>query len=232
MTEYLSVLLKCPLFYNIPPEEIEQLLKCLQATIKTFRKSQVIFWAGQAVSHTALVLSGEVQLWEEDILGNRSIHNRFLSGETFGEVYACAKGSLMIASAVAVKPSEILFIDISRILGKHSCVGCYYGQLLENLLQITANRAQTLSRKVSVLSRRSLREKLLAYLSTQARVAQNCAFSIPYSRQELADYLSVDRSALSKELSKMKEEGLLDYHLNKFHLFPETCRCMAENEKE
>ena len=78
---------------------------------------------------------------------------------------------------------------------------------------------------MSFLSRRTLREKLLGYLTTQARLAENCRFTIPFSRQELADYLSVDRSALSKELSRMKEEGLLDYHRSDFHLFPDTCGC-------
>ena len=202
----------------------------MEVSVKSFEKNQVIFWAGQEITQIAMVLSGEVQLWEEDILGNRSIHNRFLPSDTFGEVYACTDHSLMTASAVAVKPTEILLIDQHRLLGKTVCVGPYHRQLMENLLLITSRRALTLTRKVSFLSRRTLREKLLAYLSTEARLAQNCQFSIPFSRQELADYLSVDRSALSKELSKMKDEGLLDYHLNRFHLFPDTCDCCEKTK--
>lgn len=230
MTQYLSTIRSSLLFQNIPDSALLGLMDCLEVSVKSFEKNQVIFWAGQAVTQVALVLSGEVQLWEEDILGNRSIHNRFLPADTFGEVYACTDHSLMIASAVAVKPTEILLIEQHRLLGKTGCAGPYHRQLIENLLMITSRRALTLTRKVSFLSRRTLREKLLAYLSTQARLAQNCHFSIPFSRQELADYLSADRSALSKELSKMKDEGLLDYHLNHFHLFPDTCDCCEKNK--
>ena len=225
MENYLPIIQQSLLFQNIPDNELAALLQCLQARCQTFQKNQVIFWAGQTVTQVALVLSGEVQLWEEDILGNRSIHNRFLPSESFGEVYACTDRSLMTSSAVAVKPSDILLIDQHRLLGRSGCVGPYHRQLMENLLKITSQRALTLSRKVSFLSRRTLREKLLAYLSAEARLAQTCEFTIPFSRQELADYLSVDRSALSKELSNMKAQGLLAYHLNRFHLFPDTCGC-------
>ena len=232
MEEHFSVIASSLLFENIPFEELPQLLDCLQASVRRFEKNQVIFWAGQQITQTALVLSGEVQLWEEDIVGNRSIHNRFLPKDTFGEIYVCDESTLITASAVAVKPSEILFIQRHRLLGRTGCAGPYHRQLLENLLHITTRRALDLSRKVSFLSRRTLREKLLAYLSAQARLSQTCLFSIPFSRQELADYLSVDRSALSKELSKMKEEGLLDYHLNRFHLFPDTCQCEKKSPKK
>lgn len=231
MIQHLSVIQSSLLFYNIPELELPDLLECLQASKATFQKNQVIFWAGQQVTQTAIVLSGEVQLWEEDILGNRSIHNRFLPSDVFGELYACADSSLITASAVAVKPSEILLIQQERLLGRSGCVGPYHRQLVENLLQISSKRTLYLSRKVSFLSRRTLREKLLAYLSAEARLTEKCQFSIPFSRQELADYLSVDRSALSKELSKMKGEGLLDYHLNRFHLFPDTCDCEKRKQK-
>lgn len=225
MSDYSAVIASSQLFRDIPADQLPAILQCLQASQRSFTKNQVIFWAGQTVTQVALVLEGEVQLWQEDILGNRSIHNRFLPGEIFGEVYACNDQSLIPVSAVAVRPAEALFIDQQRLLGKGGCAGPYHRQLLENLLFITSQRALELSRKMSFLSRRTLREKLLGYLTTQARLAENCRFTIPFSRQELADYLSVDRSALSKELSRMKEEGLLDYHRSDFHLFPDTCGC-------
>ena len=211
-----------PLFAHIPPENLPTLLECLQAQQRSYEKRQVIFWAGQRVEHVCLVLSGEAQLWQEDILGNRSIISRFGPGQLFGEAYALSGHSVIAGTVVAVQPTELLLIHKNRLLGVRCGGGECYHQLLENLLVLFAENSQQLSRKLSCLSRRTLREKLLGYLSTQSRLAGSNRFSIPYSRQELADYLSVDRSALSKELSRMKGEGLLDYHRSDFLLFPES----------
>ena len=130
MIQYLSTIGSSLLFQNIPNSALSGLMDCLEVSVKSFEKNQVIFWAGQEITQIAMVLSGEVQLWEEDILGNRSIHNRFLPSDTFGEVYACTDHSLMTASAVAVKPTEILLIDQHRLLGKTVCVGPYHRCLL------------------------------------------------------------------------------------------------------
>lgn len=211
-----------PLFAHIPPENLPGLLECLQAQPRSYEKGQVIFWAGQTVEHVCLVLTGETQLWQEDILGNRSIISRFGPGQLFGEAYALSGHNVIAGTVVAVQPTELLFIHKSRLLGVRCGGGECYHQLLENLLVLFAEHSLQLSRKLSCLSRRTLREKLLGYLSTQSRLAGSNRFSIPYSRQELADYLSVDRSALSKELSRMKAEGLLDYHRSDFLLFPES----------
>ena len=211
-----------PLFAHIPPENLPGLLECLQAQPRSYEKGQVIFWAGQTVEHVCLVLSGEAQMWQEDILGNRSIISRFGPGQLFGEAYALSGHSVIAGTVAAVQPTELLFIHKSRLLGVRCGGGECYHQLLENLLVLFAEHSLQLSRKLSCLSRRTLREKLLGYLYTQSRLAGSNRFSIPYSRQELADYLSVDRSALSKELSRMKAEGLLDYHRSDFLLFPES----------
>jgi len=211
-----------PLFAHIPPENLPGLLECLQAQPRSYEKGQVIFWAGQTVEQVCLVLTGEAQLWQEDILGNRSIISRFGPGQLFGEAYALSGHNVIAGTVVAVQPTELLFIHKSRLLGVRCGGGECYHQLLENLLVLFAEHSLQLSRKLSCLSRRTLREKLLGYLSTQSRLAGSNRFSIPYSRQELADYLSVDRSALSKELSRMKAEGLLDYHRSDFLLFPES----------
>lgn len=219
----------CPLFEGIPADKLPGLLDCLQAQRRSFGKGETIFAAGQPASQVGVVLTGEVQLWQEDFFGNRTIYNRFGPGEIFGEVYAFSVSSHAPASAVAVQPTEALLIDRARLLGRGGCVGPYHLPLVENLTELLAKRGLYLSEKLSVLSRRTLREKLLAYLSQQARQAGKCRFVIPYSRQELADYLAVDRSALSKELSRMRQEGLVDYRRNEFSLHKEPCRAAGES---
>ena len=211
-------LAKTILFRGISSEEIGSMLGCLGAVTKRFPKGDVIYRAGDAVSAVGLVLSGSVSIENDDVWGNKSILDRAGPGQVFGETYACVPGEPLMVSVVAAEEAEILFLDVSRIL--HVCsIACeFHSKLIRNLLAISAQKNLNLSRRIFHTSSKSIRGRLMSYLSFQAARQGSREFTIPFNRQQLADYLSVDRSAMSNELSKMQREGLLRVERSHFIL--------------
>lgn len=207
-----------PLFAGCSEAEIKEMLVCLNAQKKTYPKDSVILHAGDTVRSIGLVCSGSVHIENDDIWGNKSILDCILPGQIFAETYACAGDEPLMVSAVAASPCEILFLNVSRLL--HTCpntCGCH-ARLIENLLSISARKNLTLSRRMFHTSSKSIRSRLISYLSWQAQRNDSCEFDIPFNRQQLADYLNVDRSALSAELGKMQREGLLTVSRSHFCL--------------
>jgi CRP-like cAMP-binding protein len=192
-------------------------LNCLKAQSESFGKDSFIIDRGQKVSFIGIVMCGSVHIIKEDFWGNRTIVGTAFSGEIFAETYACC-GCPAEVSVVAAEKTQVLFVDADRIL--HSCENScsFHERIIENLLQITAGKNLALTRKMEHMSRRSTREKLLSYLSSQAIKAGGADFEIPLNRQQLADYLAVERSAMCSELSKLKNDGLISYNKNKFRL--------------
>lgn len=207
-----------PLFSGCTPEEIGEMLRCLSASRCVYGRGETILQAGQEAEAMGIVLSGCVQLELDDVWGRRSIIGQAGPGDVFAETYACAPGARLMVSAVAAQKSEILFLNASRLL--HTCpTACpYHTRLIQNLLAVTAQKSLALSRRILHTSQRSIREKLLSYLSYEANLQGMRDFCIPFNRQQLADYLSVDRSALSAEMSRMKRDGLIDYEHSRFIL--------------
>jgi CRP-like cAMP-binding protein len=203
------------LFSGIDHSEREQLLNCLQASTKRYTKGELIL-AADDLPAVGVVLHGSVQVIEEDLIGNRTIIGRMEKDDLFGEALACAGISKMPYSVEATSDCIILLIDVRRILASCPTACPYHARLIENLLTILAQKNITLGAKIRYLSQRSTRRKLLAYLTDQAREAGSRRFEVPFNRQELADYLCVDRSAMSAELSRLKAEGILDYDKNQF----------------
>lgn len=218
MEQYISILKQTKLFDGMTEKEMEQILGCLSAVVKTYKKDDNIFHRGDCVKTVAMLLSGMVHIQKEDYWGNRSILSEITEGEIFGEVYACLKTEPIENNAVAAKPCTVLFLDINRILSTCPAACPFHSRLIQNLLSVMAQKNQILARKLSHMSQRTIREKLLSYLSEQSIKAGSAAFAIPFNRQQLADYLSVDRSALSAQLCKMREEGILQFHRNHFEL--------------
>ena len=212
-----------PLFQGMEESECLQMVACLQSNPRTFHAGETAYTYGSGDGQTlGLVQEGQAVLVKIDARGSRTILERLGPGGIFGEGVAFASLPCDSVTLVCETACTVLFLPRAKLAAPCAkACGCHH-QLLENLLVLFAEHSLQLSRKLSCLSRRTLREKLLGYLSTQSRLAGSNRFSIPYSRQELADYLSVDRSALSKELSRMKAEGLLDYHRSDFLLFPES----------
>ena len=182
-------------------EDIEKMLDCLGAKQQHFSKGEVIFRAGEVVRSIGLVLSGSVNIENDDVWGNKSILDNIGPGQVFAETYACVPGEPMMVSVVASENVEVLFLNVSQ--GLQTCSGeCHYH----------------LSRRIFHTTSKSIRGRLLSYLSYQAARQGSLQFFIPFNRQQLADYLSVDRSAMSNELSKMQKEGLLTVDRNYFVL--------------
>lgn len=200
-----------PLFRGVSDKELEEMNRNGMMRPMHFEKNEVIFHMGDAVSETGIVISGSVRIENIDLWGNRSILSHIPSGHVFGETYALCEEPLMV-SAVAAEPSEILFLNLRK------AVGTGQNALLQNLLLISMQKNLALSSRIFCTTPKTIRERLLVYLTAQAVRHKNTSFEIPFNRQELADYLNLDRSALSKELGRMRDEGILEFRKNKFVL--------------
>ena len=222
MKKYLEILKKVALFNGIGEENLQGLLICLGIKIVHYNRGQTLFSSGTDTLSLGIVLSGQVHIVKEDYYGNRHIIACIDAGNIFGEAFVCAEIKTLPVSISAITESDIMFIDYHKIIAPCSNACAFHGKLIDNMLKIIARKNILLSQKIDLISRRSTREKLLAYLSFQAENAHSSHFSIPFNRQELADYLSVDRSAMSAELCKMRDEGLLQFNKNQFELFTET----------
>jgi len=218
MEKFLKILKKVPLFYGIQEQEIFDMLSCLGAQIKTYNKGETIFRAGENVSTVGIVLSGSVQIILEDVLGNRNIISAAYPGELFVEAFSCSETDKLPASVIVPETSEIMFINYKRIIQTCSSACRFHAKMIANMLKDIAEKNVMLNQKIECMSKRTTRDKLLAYLSAQAQKAGSVRFTIPFNRQELADYLCVDRSAMSNELSKLKEEGIVDFERSHFKI--------------
>lgn len=218
MKEYINILSTSPLFAGIDKNNLESMLKCLSARKTSFAKEEYILSAGDDIKDVGIVLSGSVNIIKEDFWGNRAILAKIQPGQMFGEAFAFAKIQKLPVSAVAAEKSEILFVDFGKIATTCSSACIFHTQLIQNILKILAHKNIMLTQKLEHIVKRTTREKLLSYLSEQAMIAGSNTFSIPFNRQELADYLSVDRSAMSNELCKLRDEGILEFYKNNFKL--------------
>ena len=204
------------LFRGIVPEDVESLLHCLSAEVRTYQRGNVIYCAGDTVSSLGLVLTGSVSIENDDVWGNKSILDKVGPGQVFAETYACVSGAPLMISVVAAEASDILFLNMARALELCSGACPFHSKLLRNLLSASAQKNLALSRRIFHTSAKSIRGRLLSYLSHLAAQHGSREFDIPFNRQQLADYLSVDRSAMSNELSKMQRDGLL--HVDRNHV--------------
>ena len=218
MEKYLEILKTCPLFTKIADENLMTMLGCLDARVEFFDKKYTIIAEGNPAKYIGIVLSGSAQITQVDYYGNRSIVSGIEPGEVFGEAFACAEVPALPVAVVANEPSEIMLIDSNHIL--HTCSNhCgFHQQLIFNLMKDLATKNISFHQKIEITAKRSTREKIMAYLMVQAKKNGREEFDIPFDRQELADYLDVDRSGLSAEISKLREEGILESHRKHFRL--------------
>lgn len=206
------------LFHGIREDEIRHMISCLSAREKTYKKNEIIFRAGDTVYEIGLVESGSVNIIVNFYWGSSSIFGHIGRGEIFAENYAAISGKELICDVVAAEDSEILFLNIDKLLTTCQS-GCrFHHRLIHNLLRISALKSLSLSSRMMHTAPKSMRDRLLSYLSEQATVNGSTHFTIPFNRQQLADYLGVDRSAMSNELSKMQKDGLISFKKNEFTL--------------
>jgi CRP/FNR family transcriptional regulator, dissimilatory nitrate respiration regulator len=218
MEKTFDTLAATKLFGGIRREDMPRLLACLAAEEAHYARNQPVFLAGETIHRFGVVLSGQVQVVQDDYYGNRSILARFGAGELFAESFACAGGGALPVSVYAAAESGALLIDCRRLAAPCAQACAFHTQIIRNLMGILAEKNVALTRKIQLTGKRTTREKLLAYLTAEAAKAGSPSFDIPFDRQELADYLSVERSAMSAELSKLRKAGLLRYRKCRFEL--------------
>ena len=218
MEELFPIIKSCPLFDGIAEADMGAMLACLGAKKLSAPKGQVLFAEGDPAAYVGIVLTGSVHLVREDYYGNRSIMAHIPPGEVFGETYACAGAAALPISIVADEDSDCLLIDCRRITVSCTNACSFHSRMIYNLLRLVANKNLVFDQKIEITSKRTTRDKLMAYLMIQAKLCGKGEFTIPYDRQALADYLEVDRSGLSSEISKLRREGVLECRKNTFRL--------------
>lgn len=206
------------LFENMNEKEIESILSCSSSFTKCFRKGSFVLHAGETTDKLGIVLQGELNIQEEDYWGNSNIVETVSKAEVFALSYACSVNIPSPVNVVASKTTTVLFITAKSILS--TCKSCcsFHNTLISNVVKILASKNIIMNQKISFISRRTTREKITTYLSAMATKAKSSTFEIPFNRQQLADFLSVDRSALSNELSKMQKEGIIVFCKNRFEI--------------
>ena len=218
MQKNFEVLRKCTIFNQIEDESLVHALGCLKAKKKSYKKGDTVFAEGEKAGYLGIVLKGSVQLIRVDYFGNRSIFASVGQSQLFGEAFACAGVKSLPIDVIAAENTEVLLINAKNISSpcKNACA--FHARLILNLLNTVANKNLVLHQKIEITSKRSTREKLMTYLLIEAKKAERATFTIPYDRQELADYLGVERSGLSAEISKLRNENVLECRRSTFTL--------------
>lgn len=224
MEKFLPIIKTSPLFHGMGDNEILMMLNCLSSKVETFDKGDYIFYVGDSINSMGMVLTGTIHIVEEDYLGNRNLLGSVTNSQLFGEDYACDPTMKLSVSIYAAEKTQVLTMNVQKVTTVCTTACKFHTRLIQNLLAVLAKKVEELTKKIKHNSKRTTREKLLSYLSEQAEIAKNNRFSIPFNRQELADYLSVDRSAMSNELCKMRDEGIIEFNKNKFNLVIYTNR--------
>jgi len=218
MKKYIPILKRTKLFSGISEEDIESMLSCLDASVREFKKGEYVFRGGEHIGQITVLLSGELHIQRDDYWGNRDIVNRISVGEMFGEAYIAPESGALLNDVVALEDSTVIFFNVKRITTVCSASCRFHSMVVQNLFYALSEKNRVLVQKLGHISKRSTREKLMSYLSEQAERQNSASFSIPFNRQQLADFLSVDRSAMSNELCKMRDDGLIEFEKNQFRL--------------
>lgn len=218
MKDFLPVIRSAQLFSGVSEDELTAMLSCLKAEKKDFPKEAFVLRSGDTADSIGLALAGTVLVIQEDIWGNRNILSKAGPGQTFAAAYACAPGSVLNVSVIAETPVTALFLNVKRILNVCPSACAHHSRIIRNLLSELAEKNLRFNEKLTHMGQRTTRSKIMSYLSAEAQRLGKYEFDIPFSRQQLADYLAVERSGLSLELGKMRSEGLLDFHKSHFVL--------------
>lgn len=216
MKQFIPILKRTQMFAGVGEEEIGSMLTCLNARLVSYKKGEYIFRQGEHLRDIVVVVEGIVHIQTDDYWGNRSILGQITVGELFGEAYVAPKSGALLHDVVAVENSTVIFFDVKRILTTCSSACRFHTLVVQNLFFMISEKNKNLVQKLGCMAKRSTREKLISYLSQEAKKQNSSCFTIPFNRQQLADYLSVDRSAMSNELCKLRNEGFITFEKNRF----------------
>ena len=218
MKKYIPVLKRTKLFSGVGEEDIASLLSCLGARKKEYKKGEYILREGEHISDIFILVEGKIHIQKDDYWGNRSILSVISVGEMFGEGYAAPESGALLNDVVAVEDSSVIFFDVKRILTTCSSACRFHNMIVQNMFFAISDKNRRLVQKLGHMSGRTTRTKLISYLSEEAKRQGSSAFTVPFNRQQLADYLCVDRSAMSNELCKMRDEGMIKFEKSRFEL--------------
>lgn len=206
------------IFSGIKDEDKKALFACLQAVKKTYKKGEIIFDIDDEITSVAYIKSGVVELSKDDYSGSKLIISNLGKGETFAEAIVCSGAGKSSVCATAKEDTEILALNLTKILSVCTNACQFHQRLIANIIKIIALKNLMLGSRIELLSKKTLEERILQLLHEQKSNAKSEFIKIPYSREQMAAYIAADRSALSRQLSKMKQKGIIDYHKNTFRL--------------
>lgn len=218
MKSYEEILTKIPLFEGISREDLQTMLQCLKVQKKSYRKGEMIFREGDSADMVGVVLKGCVQIVRDDYYGNRSILATITPPQMFGEAFSCSSVKFFPVGVYAREDTTVMLLDCRRILGICSNGCAFHSTLIRNLLRNVAEKNLLLNQKIELTSKKTTKEKLMAYLLLQAKEHGSNSFTIPCDRQSLADYLGVERSAMSAEIGKLRDEGYIEVDRRYFRI--------------
>ncbi|MBQ7568307.1 Crp/Fnr family transcriptional regulator [bacterium] len=218
MKKFVPVLKKTKLFAGVGEDEIAAMLSCLGARLRKYKKGEYVLQQGGYLADMLVLAEGSLHIQRDDYWGNRSILGHIGIGEIFGEAYVAPGSGVLLNDVVALEDSSVFFFDVKRVITTCSSACRFHTAVVQNLFFAISEKNRGLVQKLDFMSRRTTREKLIAYLSAEAKKQNSPYITIPFNRQQLADYLSVDRSAMSNELCKMRDDGLLEFEKNRFKL--------------
>jgi CRP-like cAMP-binding protein len=213
-----SALKQSSLFQGVSEEELGSLVKCLGCTWRSYGKGEAVCLAGDFVREIGIVVSGRVHLIKDDAWGNSNIITEVAEGGMFAEAVVCGGVGVLPVTVVAAADTEVCFMDFQRVISTCSSACMFHTLLIRNMIGVFARKNIMLADKMEHITKRTTREKLLSYLSEQSKLRGGKSFEIPFDRQGLADYLSVERSALSAEMSRLKAERIINYRKSRFEL--------------
>ena len=218
MEKHISTLKKTQIFTGVGDDEIVSMLSCLGSRLRTYKKGEYVLRQGERLSDILVLVEGNLHIQKDDYWGNRSILGQLSIGEMFGEAYAAPESGALMNDVIATEDSTIIFFDVKKVLTTCPSACHFHSMVVQNMFFAVSDKNRKLVQKLGHMSKRSTREKLISYLSEEAKKQNSSYFTIPFNRQQLADFLSVDRSAMSNELCKMRDEGLLEFEKNNFRL--------------
>ena len=219
MKNYIHILKRTKLFAGVGDDEISAMLSCLGARLYNYKKGEYVLRQGEHLSDIIVLVEGNLHIQKDDYWGNRSILGQVAVGEMFGEAYVAPESGAILNDVVATENSTVIFFDVRKIITTCSS-GCrFHSVIVQNMFFAISDKNRKLVQKLGHMSKRTTREKLISYLSEESKKQNSSSFTIPFNRQQLADFLSVDRSAMSNELCKMRDEGLIEFDKNYFKLF-------------
>ncbi len=218
MKNYVPILRHTQLFRGVGEEEIQSMLGCLGTTEEKYKRGEYVFRQGEPISNIAILVEGQLFIRRDDYWGNSNIINSIELGEMFGEAYITPNSGVFPNNVIAAKDSIVLFFEARKIITICPSACRFHAMIVQNLIFAISDKNRRLVQKLSHMSNRSIREKLISYLSEESNKQNSPSITIPFNRQQLADFLSVDRSAMSNELCKMRDGGLIKFEKNRFTL--------------